>query len=568
MTSQKFALFAALLIFSASLIFYAAPMGMRPFFTRGEGREALVVSAMQVQHNLILPLRNGTDIPSKPPLFHWLGYLSSKITGEINEFAVRFPSALAAALSLMVFFVFLASRFGLSLAGTAAAVLAGTFEWNRSAGHARVDMCFSVWLTLLLLSLFWLHQNQTADKRLLFFSWLAAVITGALAVLAKGPTAMIIAVLIFGFYLLLSYWRSLHQLIRSFPYGRIISALFLAAALAGVWYLLAYQQAGMEFLNVQLLRENLARVVEIEGEEVGHEQPFYFSLVHLLLGFLPWSLLFPLSIGVLCKNRAKLWEEAFARYAVSWLAVFVIVVALAVSKRTVYLLPAYPAAALLVALSLSFYQIEKVSPLYVKLTLWLFSAVTAVLAIVCFVSTAVLFSPAAINLTASLLRPKEAADVLGIYQRIESAHALALVLFLAGVLFSASVVCLAKCSLQRMVFVFTTATLTLTAAVNFWFFPAYAELQSPKQFMAQASKAVPTDAALSQYKHDFYSAVFYSGRNIPVVDRLPQRSGRMFALVQESEIEELKTAQPTAIVMMQSITKAANGKERLLLVSY
>ena len=42
---------------------------------------------------LVLPMRNGTEIPSKPPFFHWLGLLSSQALGGVSELSVRLPSA-------------------------------------------------------------------------------------------------------------------------------------------------------------------------------------------------------------------------------------------------------------------------------------------------------------------------------------------------------------------------------------------------------------------------------------------------------------------------------------------
>ena len=50
----------------------------QPFYTKGEPREAVVVWEMAHGGGLILPLRNGTEIPSKPPFFHWLALLASR----------------------------------------------------------------------------------------------------------------------------------------------------------------------------------------------------------------------------------------------------------------------------------------------------------------------------------------------------------------------------------------------------------------------------------------------------------------------------------------------------------
>src|SRR6266446_3892204 len=60
-------------------------LGKAPFHTKGEPREALVVWEMTHGGGWILPRRNGVELPSKPPLFHWLGAITSLIHGDTDE---------------------------------------------------------------------------------------------------------------------------------------------------------------------------------------------------------------------------------------------------------------------------------------------------------------------------------------------------------------------------------------------------------------------------------------------------------------------------------------------------
>src|SRR5437870_3211933 len=73
-------------------------LGKVPFHTKGEPREGLVVWEMTHGGGWFLPRRNGVELPSKPPLFHWLGAATSLIHGDTDEWSIRFPSA---ALSLV-----------------------------------------------------------------------------------------------------------------------------------------------------------------------------------------------------------------------------------------------------------------------------------------------------------------------------------------------------------------------------------------------------------------------------------------------------------------------------------
>ena len=62
-----------------------------PIWNRGEAREGLVVLGIVHNQQWILPLRNG-ELPSKPPLFHWVAASASLILGE-SDFSTRLPSA-------------------------------------------------------------------------------------------------------------------------------------------------------------------------------------------------------------------------------------------------------------------------------------------------------------------------------------------------------------------------------------------------------------------------------------------------------------------------------------------
>ena len=78
------------------VILYMWQLGELPFYTKGQPREATVVWEIYTHGEWILPLRNGHLIPSKPPLFHWLGALCSFALGELSEFTIRLPSAILA----------------------------------------------------------------------------------------------------------------------------------------------------------------------------------------------------------------------------------------------------------------------------------------------------------------------------------------------------------------------------------------------------------------------------------------------------------------------------------------
>jgi 4-amino-4-deoxy-L-arabinose transferase-like glycosyltransferase len=83
--SKPFLWAGALLGFA--LFLYVWGLGRVPFYTKGEPREAVQVWEEVHSGEWILPMRNGHDLPSKPPLFHWLAGIASLAFGEVDEFS-------------------------------------------------------------------------------------------------------------------------------------------------------------------------------------------------------------------------------------------------------------------------------------------------------------------------------------------------------------------------------------------------------------------------------------------------------------------------------------------------
>src|SRR5215475_13260798 len=129
-------------------LLYLWGLGMLPFYTKGEPREATVVWEIYTSGEWILPLRNGHIIPSKPPLFHWLGTLLSLACGGMSELTIRLPSALLSIVGVLLTYVTGVSLWGVEAGLIAALILATSFEWVRAATTARVDMTLTVCMVI------------------------------------------------------------------------------------------------------------------------------------------------------------------------------------------------------------------------------------------------------------------------------------------------------------------------------------------------------------------------------------------------------------------------------------
>jgi 4-amino-4-deoxy-L-arabinose transferase-like glycosyltransferase len=323
----------ALLVVVAGLLAWS--LVVPPIWTRGEAREALVVGDFVEHGHWVIARRDG-DLASKPPLFHWIAGVAALVVG-LHDAAVRLPSALAA-LTLIALTGCLGVRIGGRAVGwTAAAILGGTAYFWSYAVESRVDMVFAAAVSTSLAGFFlWYARGSDRGRRV-------AHVAVAAAVLTKGPAGAVLPVATIVLFLV--WQRELGRLraFASLPLGAG------AAAVVGVWYLSAYWMAGSEFVEVQVVRENVDRLVG-----TGTFGRSYLRSLKLLGSFathlFPWNLIVPWAVWRRMRGHPI---DAADRFLHAWWITILAVFTAASRTRSVYLLPAYPALALLAARALA-----------------------------------------------------------------------------------------------------------------------------------------------------------------------------------------------------------------------
>src|SRR5215470_15785845 len=275
---SRVALQLTLLIVLCGLLYFPY-LGQLPFFDKGEPREAMAVQDIMLRGEWLVPLKRATDIPSKPPLFHWSAALTSKIAGQLNEFTIRFPSAFYATLGVLLLYGFGRKLFGADIALLGGAILATTMIYQNQALSARVDMtlCFFVTLSLVL---FYSLYRGLLKSQLWYYVFYALVGIGTLA---KGPLGIILPALVAGtFVLLKKRWDIVWKFCL---HPGVILMLLLGAG----WYLLAVTRGGEGFFSRQIIEENFNRFLGGSG----HSHPIYYYVPYLFALGLPWSLFLP-----------------------------------------------------------------------------------------------------------------------------------------------------------------------------------------------------------------------------------------------------------------------------------
>src|SRR5262249_5078237 len=171
--------------------------------------------------------------------------------------------------------------------------------------------------------------------------------TGAacgLAVLAKGPVGVLLPALVIGLYLL---WQ--RQLRRLFD-CRLLLGVLAFLLVAAPWYALIGVETRGEFLRRFWFKHNLNRFLQPMEQHAG---PVWFHAAALFVGFAPWSVfLVPSLVSAVQSSKFKVQSSKLTgpyRFLLCWFATYLVFFSAAATKLPNYVLPLYPAVALLTA---------------------------------------------------------------------------------------------------------------------------------------------------------------------------------------------------------------------------
>ena len=331
-------------------------IGLGDFSTKGEPREASVAISMLESGNWILPQVYANEFAYKPPMAHWLMAAFSYPQGYVSEFTSRLPSTIAFICLMGCTLMFFGRRIKFQQAFIATLLLLTCIEMHRAAMTTRVDMLLTAFIVIGLYQLFrWEDQLELKGLPVII-----PVLLGC-AVLTKGPVGVILPLFVFGAYLLMLRKYSLLTIFKALLYIGV-SSLFLPL----LWYIAAWKQGGDKFLDV-VLAENFGRFFHLNTPDInydlGHENGVWYNFMTLAAGFIPWTIFFFFSLFGLNWQRKKgsfkqvlkdSWNNILSMekeklFSLVALVCIIFFYSIPSSKRSVYLMPAYPFIAIFLA---------------------------------------------------------------------------------------------------------------------------------------------------------------------------------------------------------------------------
>ena len=267
-------------------------LGAGDVCTGNEAVEGVFVQQMVEHGALMFPVENRNVPMYKPPMFHWTAVAIDRLAGidKVTAANLRLSSALYAIAGALLTMLLTYRILGLDAAVLAGLTLAASYQYIGQGRFGRVDMTLCFFETLSLFAfLRWLPRDATTSGRAARFeSNLPALYSLAAAlgfgVLAKGPVGAILpgaSIVIFMFA-----ERRSRQILTMLDPG----ALILGAAIASSWYLACYFGGRFAFLNRQLDTENVGRFFG----SLGAMAPWYY-LKPVLFNSAPLSILLPIA---------------------------------------------------------------------------------------------------------------------------------------------------------------------------------------------------------------------------------------------------------------------------------
>jgi 4-amino-4-deoxy-L-arabinose transferase-like glycosyltransferase len=325
----------SLFLLAALLFFFA--LGGHQLQGSTEARVAGIAMEMHLDNDWVTPRLFGEPFLEKPPLSLWLDAGAMRVFG-VSPWSVRLASAVAGLLSVMVLYGMLRGfERPKRIAWTAGILLATMASYWSNVRGVGEDALLALGVTMALLAFFQAQRASTAGNSLLF------VIGIAIATLSKGVLGLAMPGVVIFAYLLADTLIDKRLKIADWLRPGLLTVIGLIPLL--IWLVVLYQHDGAQAVREVLLTNSVGR---FSGSfvEAGHYEPFYYYLAKLPQAFLPWNILVYLGLW---HFRKQLKANRYLLFFSLWIVAQFVMLTLASSKRTVYLMSMTPAAAVIAA---------------------------------------------------------------------------------------------------------------------------------------------------------------------------------------------------------------------------
>jgi len=352
----------AVLVLIAFVVLWFGNLEYRNLVDPDEGRYAEIPREMLVTGDWVTPRLNDLKYFEKPPLQYWATAVFYRLFG-VDEWVSRLWPALTGVAGIALVFFAGLRLYGRRAGTLSAMILAGMVAYVLFAHALTLDMGLTLFQCTVVLG-FAVAQRDGATARETRAWMLGAWVAAAAAMLSKGLVGIALPAVSVAAYVVIhrdfAILRRLH----------VRAGLTLFLLLCAPWFVIVSLR-NPEFARFFFWHEHFERFLLPTHHRPG---AWWYFLPVLALGVMPW-------LGVLVWSARGWWaSEPSARFRptrflVLWCAIVLVFFSASSSKLAPYILPVFPALALLIGA-----RIDSLTPRALAVLLGMFALPVVVVA--------------------------------------------------------------------------------------------------------------------------------------------------------------------------------------------
>ena len=374
--------FWAALVFAAVAVF--ANLGSEGIYAAQEGRTAIILRNMLRTGNCLeMVVKEG--VPYEKPIGHyWLCLPTAYLCGlggdamkSSVEWGIRIPSALCSLLTVLLAGLLGKRLYGGRVGAMAMVMLSTMVVFDKLGRMGHIDMPFAAAFMSAMYFLYAGYFEEWKPNRKIYLFYAAL----GWGMLLKGPLVIMLAGLAVA-GMAATRGRRWYEVFRDL---RIVRGALIVLAVSLPWYVYECIHSHGKFFHEFIVRQNLERFT---GDPTVYRKsnPIWQYIPKLLAGALPWSIAALAGLIVHFRRIVKFRLSTGSRFLLIWFLTSFVFFSFSAIKRIDYLLPLFPALAIMTARSVDEWcRKTSATPRRKWLSVWI--AITSILVLFFAVNT-------------------------------------------------------------------------------------------------------------------------------------------------------------------------------------